>query len=147
MSRSRLVSMFVALAATLIFATGAQASPSQATTISVVTSFNGSDPFTATGGVVCATGTVSNSYVNFRAWQSNTGAQILIVKDFVCGESSFSLLLRVSLDFATCDTVGTWSVLSGTGAYTKLHGAGTLTGDSACGDTILDFYTGSMHID
>jgi len=52
----------------------------------------------------------------------------------------------VSLDFSTCDTVGTWSVLSGTDAYTNLRGSGSLTGTSDCsGDGILDAYTGSMH--
>jgi len=140
--------MFVAVAAMLILATGAQASTSQATTISVVTSISGSgDPFTATGGVVCASGTVSNAGANFVGWQNGKGAQIQIVKTFECSGSTFNLLLRVSLDFTTCDTVGTWSVLSGTGAYAKLHGSGSLTGDSSCGDTILDLYTGTMHID
>jgi len=62
MSRARLVSMVVALAATLVLASGVQASQSQPVSITVFTSFNGTDPFSATGGVVCATGTVSNAW-------------------------------------------------------------------------------------
>ena len=42
--------------------------------------------------------------------------------------------------------VFTWTVLSGTGAYQKLHGTGT--GFGVPTDTgIFDTYTGAMHID
>ena len=37
-------------------------------------------------------------------------------------------------------------MLDGTGAYAKLHGSGTLTGDGM-GASVLDVYTGTMHID
>ena len=56
--------------------------------------------------------------------------------------------LRITLDFATAETVATWSVLDGTGAYASLHGAGTLTGDpDRSTQSILDTYSGRMHID
>ena len=52
----------------------------------------------------------------------------------------------MKLDFATFETAGTWSVLGGTGAYARLHGSGNLTGDGL--DTsVLDVYTGKMHLD
>jgi hypothetical protein len=73
-------------------------------------------------------------------------AQIIILKHFVCSDGTFDVLLRVTLDFASGDTVGTWSVLSGTGAYADLHGSGTLTGDGMA-EHILDEYSGAMHID
>jgi hypothetical protein len=59
------------------------------------------------------------------------------------------VLLRVTLDFATGDTVGTWTVLGGTGAYASLHGTGSLTGDKVepADPVILDTYTGGMHVD
>lgn len=37
--------------------------------------------------------------------------------------------------------------LVGTGAYASLRGAGSLTGTGECTDSLLDVYTGSMHID
>jgi hypothetical protein len=136
----------VALAATLVLATGVQATPGTAVTITSLTSTSGTgDPFSSTGGVVCASGTVSNAWARFIGWQSGSAAQILIDKHFECADGTFEILLRVTVDFNTCDTVATWSVLSGTDAYVNLRGAGSLTGDSDCGGTILDVYTGSMH--
>lgn len=147
MVRPRNVSIVVALAATLVLATGAQASQSQSVTISVVTTFDGAgDPFAASGGVVCETGSVSNAWEQFIGYQRGSGAQILLDKHFECSDGTFEILLRVSLDFASCDTVGTWSVLSGTARYATLRGSGSLTGDSECAGQILDLYVGAMHL-
>jgi hypothetical protein len=146
MSRARLIATFVAMVATLVLATGVQASQSTAVTITVLTGDTGTDTFTATGGVVCSTGTVTLAWGRFIGYQRNTGgAQILLDKHFECGDGTFEILLRVSLDFNTCDTVATWSVQSGTDAYANLRGAGTLTGESDCNGEILDVYTGDMH--
>lgn len=145
----RLALAAVATLATLAAASTAVASPPQPVTITVNTSLtdpNAVDPFAATGGVVCSAGQVSTPVSLFVGWQSQFQAQIIIVKHFVCGDGTFDVLLRVKLDFATGETRGTWSVLSGTGAYAKLHGSGTLTGEPM-GATILDVYTGSMHFD
>jgi hypothetical protein len=147
MSRPRLIPLFAALAATLILATGADASQSRPVTITVLTTVEGNDPFVATGGVVCSTGEVSNGSIQFVGAQRGSGAQILIDKHFACADGTFEILLRVSLDFAACDTAGTWSVLSGTDAYARLHGSGRLSGESDCEDTTLDAYVGSMHLD
>lgn len=129
----------------------ALASPPQPVTITVDTTLgdpNAIDPFTATGGVVCGTGTVSTPIALFVGGQSGSHAQIIIVKHFVCPDGTFDILLRVNIDFTTFATAGTWSVLgsAGSGAYAKLHGSGTLTGENM-GDTVLDEYQGSMHID
>jgi hypothetical protein len=90
---------------------------------------------------------VSNGRGNFVGGQSFTHAQIQVVQTFVCDDGTFDLLLRVALDFTSFDTVGTWSVLDGTGAYEGLHGTGSMAGDSLPNFTILDVYTGSMHFD
>ena len=107
---------------------------------------NSSDPFDATGGIVCEEGVVENAGGHFVGWQSNTHAQILLVKHFTCDDGTFDILLRVKLDFETNDTVATWSVVGGTDAYASLRGAGTLIGTNNGGETILDEYVGGMHI-
>jgi len=104
------------------------------------------DPFTSTGGVVCAAGTVSTPFALFTGFQSGFKAQILVGKHFVCSNGTFEVLLRVTLDFSSGETQGTWSVVSGTGAYAKLHGGGMITGTPIPGG-IQDEYEGGMHID
>ena len=137
-----------ALMATALLAAPALASAPQPITITVETTFEASnDPFEATGGVVCEEGVVGNAGGHFVGWQSMTHAQILLVKRFACDDGTFDILLRVTLDFETADTVATWSVVDGTGAYDSLRGAGTLTGTNDAGETILDVYSGRMHID
>ncbi len=138
------------LAAALIGVSTAAASPATPVTITVDTVFSDdpahTDPFTATGGVVCSSGSVGNLATNFVGFQSNTHAQILVLKHFVCADGTFDILLRVKLDFEDLTTEGTWSVHSATGAYAGLHGNGTITGVND-GDSVLDSYTGKMHID
>jgi len=150
MKARRIGMAVVTIAAMLAMANGASATQPQPVTITVVTDIGGfEDPFDAAGGLVCAAGTVSNAGGNFIGWQSGFQAQIILVKHFECPDGSFDVLLRATLDFATGDTVGTWSVLRGTGAYASLHGAGSLTGEKSdpTDETILDVYTGAMHID
>ena len=138
------------IAATLGMAGGVAAGQPQPVTITDLTQFDAFDnPFEATGGVICTAGTVSTVPDRFVGWQSGSHARILQVKSFVCPDGSFDVLLRVTLDFATGDTVGTWSVLNGSGAYASLHGAGSITGDKTDPEAmeILDIYTGVMHVD
>jgi hypothetical protein len=149
MSRRLFVgSVVAALIAMLALAPAAGATPPTQISITVETQFEPGavDPFTATGGVVCAAGSVSTPFAKLVGSQSNTHGQILVLKRFECADGTFDVLLRVTLDFATGDTAGTWSVRGGTGAYAKLHGAGKLTGDGL-GMSVLDVYTGKMHID
>jgi hypothetical protein len=146
MTRPRIGGLLVGLVATLALATNVYATSPQPVTITAVTQID-QGPFVSTGRLVCAAGQVSNVSSRFVGWQSESHAQILIDKRFDCDDGTFDVLLRVSLDFETCDTVGTWSVLTGTGAYATLRGVGSLTGDSDGGDSIIDIYTGSMHFD
>ena len=126
----------------------ATATPPTPVTISNSVTFvpNAVDPFTSTGGVVCAAGTVSTPLSLFTGFQSGFKAQILVGKHFVCSDGTFEVLLRVTLDFSSGETHGTWSVVSGTGAYTKLHGGGGING-TPIPSGIQDEYEGEMHID
>jgi len=112
-------------------------------TITVDTTEAGSDPFVATGGVVCNAGTVTTSFRMFSGNARTGGLQLLLVKHFQCSNGTFDLLVRVSLEFAT-GTKGTWSVISGTEGYESLHGSGAITGTYGANETIHDVYVGSM---
>ena len=139
----------IALATTLLMLSApAVASPGQPVTITVLSSIDPGavDPFTSTGGIVCAAGEVSTLSTVFAGGQSGFHAQINTVKHFTCGTDSFDLRVRVTLDEITFDTVGTWSVLRGTGAFEDLHGSGTITGTRTGDNKQLDEYTGSMFI-
>lgn len=126
----------------------AAASPSQPVTMTVLSSIDPEavDPFTSTGGIVCATGEVSTLSTVFAGGQSGFHAQITTVKHFECETGSFDVLVRVTLDEVTFNTEGTWTVLRGTGAFEGLHGSGRVTGTRVADDKVLDEYTGSMHI-
>jgi hypothetical protein len=154
MTRSRLARRFglcliLALLALVVALPGsAAASPPQPVTITVDTTLEPGavDPFVATGGVVCETGTVSDLFVQLVG-QSPSHRQIRARKRFVCPDGTFDVLLRVKLDLETFATSGTWTVVDGTGAYVKLHGTGSLVGEPLGPTTIRDIYTGKMHID
>ena len=149
MIRLRSATVIVLLTAALAIPAAALASPPQPVSISNANTF--ADPetaFSATGGVVCATGVVSTTFTRFVGGQSGSHSQLLVGKHFVCPNGTFDLTLRVKLDFATNVTRGTWSVSSSSGALAGLHGSGSITGTPLVIDEgILDVYTGRMHID
>lgn len=148
MTRPRIGAMFMGIVATLALATNVFATQPQPVTITVLTDIlAGVGQVTSTSGIGCEGGIVSPGRGNFVGGQSFTHAQIIIVSRFQCEDGTFDLLVRVTLDFETFDTAGTWSVLNGTGAYGSLHGTGSLTGDSQGFGLILDTYVGSMHLD
>jgi len=131
-------------------AASASATPGTAVAISNTVSFDDvPDPFTSSGGSLCPAGASVTPFAVFAGGQSGFKAQILVGKHFLCedGSGTFDLLLRVTLDFETADTYGTWSVVSGTGDYEKLHGGGTIAGDRLPDGGIQDEYEGSVHID
>ena len=146
-----------AIVVILALPAGAAATQPEPVTITVATDLGRfENTFDATGGLVCAMGTVSTlgggptgDTRTFNGGQSVAQAQLLVLQRFDCHDGSFDVLLRVTLDVATGDTVGTWSVLGGTGAYASLHGAGSLTGDRVepTDPVIFDTYTGYVHVD
>jgi hypothetical protein len=131
----------------LIAAGTAGATPPQAVTLTVDTIFvpGSVDEFTSTGGVVCASGEVTTPWGLFVGGQNGTHGQLLVAKHFVCADGTFDATLRVRLDFATGETEGTWSIVSGTGAYRRLHGGGDISGGPT--ETgILDEYSGKLNV-
>ena len=143
----------VIVAGAVMLAPPAGASASGAVHIVVQTSLvpdQGADPFTATGPV-CPSGGVVNAFNSGLVGGGSGHAQILIGKLFACAGSpgdTFEVLLRVTLNFEDGSTIGTWNVLDGTGAFSKLHGNGTLAGTpDPSTPLIVDVYDGTMHID
>jgi hypothetical protein len=149
MGRIRVIAAALTVIGVLALTAPAAASPPQPVTLSVLTVLsNPSDPFTSTGGIVCSSGTVSTISALFVGGQSNQHAQIIVEKHFVCPDGTFDVLLRVTIDFSDASTAGTWSVIRGTGAYSGLHGSGTLVGTAVDpGISIQDEYSGKLHID
>ena len=146
MRRIRLRMALAGAIAALMIAAPVAASQPAPVAISVHTDFDGSAPFDATGGLICASGTVNDTFGVFVGWQSNRHAQILVGKHFDCGDGdTFEITLAVTLNFNTGSTFGTWTVISGTGAYDGLRGQGPIIGTSEPGG-IFDEYTGGMHI-
>ena len=147
MTRRGIGAVVLALVALVALSGSVLASPGSPVTIIAVTQIDVESPFETVDGPLCDSGTVFNAKGHFVGWQSDAHAQVTIVKQFDCDDGSFWVNLRATVDFATCDTVGTWSVLRGTGAYERLHGGGSITGASECDGVIVDTYVGSVHFD
>jgi hypothetical protein len=114
-------------------------------------------PFQASGaavdeGVVCSVGTVVDATAKVTGATQN-GFNFQGIKHFTCddGSGEFFVNVQARIDFRKGDTFH-WNVLSGTGDYAALHGAGPgfgIPGDP-CGDPlecVLDIYFGGLHID
>lgn len=158
MRRFRLV---LAMTAALMVATAlpAAATPPSGVEIVVETGLAGNDPapFVASGpavgdGVVCDAGTVVNATGKVTGFSPN-GFNFQGIKHFTCddGSGEFFVNLQARIDFRMGTTFN-WNVLSGTGDYVNLHGAGSGVGlpGVPCGDPgacVLDIYDGGLHID
>ena len=134
---------------TVIAAAPAGAAPPTPVTFSVHEEF-GPPPtgtFTSDGSVVCAEGTTSN--LTFPSgFQSDRGVIFHVRKTITCddGSGAFTLQLQARAGFNVGDrTFGPWSVLSGTGDYTHLRGAGTVTGTQSPG-AVDDAYVGWLSL-
>ena len=77
------------------------------------------------GGLMCASGRVEDTRYVFGGSQSDLGVQILVLKDFICGDGTgtIQVKIQVHVDFAVGETF-TWVVMGGTGRYERLAGSG-----------------------
>ena len=66
-------------------------------------------------------------------------------RTFVCDSGAGSVTVNLSARFGDGGSVGTWAVVSGTGAFAGVHGAGTLVG-TPIDAGILDTYTGTVTV-
>ena len=111
------------------------------------------DPFTASGsaidyGLVCASGTVQDDYVQINGSLGGSFRTLKVVKHFVCDDGSgfFDIEMQVRLDNSTNETTAHWRIISGTNDYLYLKGTGSLVGIPIVpGTSILDIYDGKVH--
>ena len=146
--RARRIGLGLGLLATLLVApTATAATPLTVLTIDV--NFENGETFTATGGVLCDSGTAVTDPV-FAAGGGRKGRGVLsfhLIKTLTCDDRSGTFMIRV--DAATAPTspgtIGGFAVVGGTGDYSSLHGAGSIVG-TAYGDGagILDVYRGRL---
>ena len=107
------------------------------------------EDFTATGGVLCESGTAVTDPVfaaGFGAQGRGVGTFHLI-KTLTCddGSGTFQILVDASTAPSSPGTLGGFSVVGGTGDYAGLRGAGSLVGTNT-GNGIIDVYTGRLTI-
>jgi hypothetical protein len=121
------------------------------TTITLNSVFGGVETFTATGGVVCDSGTAVTDPIYF-AGGGRQGRGVFtfhLVKTLTCddGSGTFKLLIDAAASPNSGGTVGGFAAGQGTGDYVGLRGGGSLVGTGfPDGSGITDVYTGRLTI-
>lgn len=148
--RARRLAVLVGIAGAALWAPVATAAV-PVTTITIEAVFGGPESFTATGGVVCSSGT-SVSDPSFIAGGGRQGRGVFtfhVVKTLTCddGSGTFKLLVNAAGSPTSSGTVGGFAAGRGTGDYVGLHGGGSLVGTThPDGSGITDVYTGRLTI-
>ncbi|HZQ64948.1 MAG TPA: hypothetical protein VFA66_06955 [Gaiellaceae bacterium] len=130
------------------WAGSALASPSRPVRIEVKTVLAGVHPgtFTTSGAPLCRRGSSRDRIlVPFR--HAGGRWSFRFRKTFACADGSGTFAVDESgqlLDGAS-RWHGRWTIVAGTGAYSKLHGAGTVAGDELPG-RVDDHMTGSVSL-
>ncbi len=149
--RARRLGASIGILGILLAAPSAAAAAPPITTITLEVVFEVSETFTATGGVVCASGTAVTDPVfgTFGGRQNRGVFTFHLVKTLTCadGSGTFKLLVNVSTSPNSPGTVGGFAAGQGTGAYAGLRGGGHLIGTAyPDGSGVTDVYTGRLHI-
>jgi hypothetical protein len=128
----------------LLFAVPMVAAASGKTTITLDSSSSG-ETFTATGDVICDSGTATTDFHHFGGSLNSAAGSFHLTKTLVCDDDSgtFTIVVNAATVFGSPIDQGGWAVLSGTGDYTGLNGGGKLVGTYYDGG-IIDVYTGSL---
>jgi len=145
--RTRRFGLALGLLATMLIAPTASAAP-PVTVITIDVNFVTGETFTATGGVVCDSG-VAVTDPPLVAGGGRQGRGVFtfhLIKTLTCdnGSDSFMILVNAATAPRSPGTLGGFVVVGGTGAYSGLHGAGSLVGTSLSETEILDVYTGRL---
>ncbi len=103
----------------------------------------GVETFTATGGVICPSGTATTDFHKLAG--GPVAGSFHLTKTLVCENrsGSFTIAVNAATVFGSPTDKGGWAVLGGTGAYATLHGGGKVVGTYVPGG-IIDLYTGAV---
>ena len=147
---ARRIGAAIGILGVLLAAPSAAAAP-PVTTIRLDAVFGVGETFTATGGVVCDSGTaVSDPESGTFGGSKNRGIFTFhVVKTLTCddGSGTFKLLVDVSTSPNSAGTVGGFAAGQGTGDYAGIHGGGQIVGTAyPDGSGITDVYTGRLRI-
>jgi hypothetical protein len=106
-------------------------------------SLSSGETFTATGGVICASGTATTDFDHFGG--GPVAGSFHLTKTLTCTDGSGTITIRVNAAtvFGSPTDQGGWAVVSGTGDYTSLSGGGNVVGTYVA-DGIIDLYTGVL---
>jgi hypothetical protein len=117
------------------------------TTINIHVVFEGNETFTASGGVVCASGVaVTDPFMGAGGGSQGRGVFTFhLIKTLTCDDlsGSFQIKVEAANPSTSPGTVGGFTVVGGTGDYTSLHGGGSLLGYAFDGG-LDDVYTGRL---
>lgn len=129
------------------------ASQAQAVTIETKRGEIPAGDFTATGTIDDA-GTFTFERVHFGAVPTPSLLIVPTLEVFTGEQGTFSLQNRVKITLTdqpdVLTMVGSWSVFSGTGAYERMHGHGTIVGSITLTDdteVVRETFTGTVHFD
>jgi hypothetical protein len=149
--RARRLGIAGGLLAASLWAPAASAATPPVTTITIEVIFEGAETFTATGGVVCDSGTAVSdpSFANFGGSKNRGVFTFHVVKTLTCadGSGTFKLLVNASTTRNSPGTIGGFAAGRGTEDYADLHGGGQLVGTAFPDFSgITDVYTGLLQI-
>ena len=151
MRRTLLLGIPCALLSIMPGSVPAQAGTAAPVSIDADSPFDGASTFTASGGGLCASGSVTNDSFGGTGSDHATAFTFHLVKTYTCADGSGSFSLRIQAKVQSCDPTdaGAWAVVGGTGRFAGLRGAGTLVGNyyptNACDAVgVVDHLSGMM---
>jgi hypothetical protein len=152
--RNSTLSFLLALALLVVPMSNAAAAPPLGVHIEVDEIIGGSgELFLASGsavdaGVLCPFGKVNELSTEVSS-PGGGFTNLRVLKEFICGDdnsNTFFVRMNVRLNNTTGETTARWRFAGGTGAYTSLHGNGSLVGTPIVpGVSIHDVYDGVVH--
>jgi hypothetical protein len=143
--RATVATLAGATVAVLAGAGSALATTPTPVTIEVITTAPGGGTFTTSGAGLCPSGTTTDQEFG-TGGQSGFHANFHDLKTFTCadGSGTFTADVEAQLIFGAPTGSFTWTILSGTGAYTNLRGSGNGVGDELPAE-IDDHFAGAVH--
>jgi hypothetical protein len=86
---------------------------------------------TSGSGLICATGTVEDTYLHFAGYQGGQGTQLVVKKTLACEAGTFFVKMQIDANPDGTESFS-WVVQGGTGDYDRLRGSGS--GSTVPGD-------------